>query len=177
MSQSGYSSDTSGTLATSKGKIDLLDDDESNEDDGNEHHDNNDDGKNDRRKLLWPLSPLFCPFSTTAQLSAALLASVSSVFALFRRPHDRQQLSWPLSPLFCPFLTTARSSAAFLAFVSSVFATFRRPHVRRQLSWPLSSLFLPPFDDRTIVGSSPGLCLLFVCHLLTTLSLLASPFF
>jgi len=44
MSQSGYSSDTSGTSATSKGHIDLLDDDESNEEDGDESDDEEGDG-------------------------------------------------------------------------------------------------------------------------------------
>ncbi len=45
MSQSGYSSDMSGTSTTSKGQIDLLDDDESDEDGGDEHDDNEDDGQ------------------------------------------------------------------------------------------------------------------------------------
>jgi len=44
MLQSGYSSDMSGTSATSKGHIDLLDDDESNEEDGDESDDEQGDG-------------------------------------------------------------------------------------------------------------------------------------
>jgi len=79
---------------------------------------------------------LFCHLLTTAQSLAAFVASVS-FFATIQWLHNHWQLSWPLSPLF---FTTAWLLAALLAYVSS---------------------FLPPFDDCTIVGSSPGLCLLF----------------